>query len=242
MALSTPLPDDALIALVSGHTDRDAFAVSRRAGIDVMAGLLGELGYRIDAFRSILDFGCGCGRLLAGWEGMLHPECVLRGCDVNERLVEFCRTHISFADVIRSSALPPLPYPDESCDLIYAASVYTHLSLPAMLQWTGECARLLGPGGLMVVTIHGSYYAQTLSALSKSGSQFLAEHGYYVHLHRPPQETWAGSNDYATFASPEFMRRMFAGFDLIRVVPGVSHGPTPLAAHQDVMIFRRIAV
>jgi SAM-dependent methyltransferase len=239
--LSTPLPDDELIYLVTGNEDRETFAISRRAGTDAMASFLESIGYNIKDFRSILDFGCGCGRLLAGWEGMLHPEAALRGCDLNDRLVEFCRANIKFAEVIKSSYLPPLPYRDTEFDLIYAASVYTHMSLPAMLQWTGEIARILKTNGIILVTIHGSYYAKTLSDISKAGSQFLAEHGYYLHLHRAPQDTWEGSNDYATFASPQFMERIFAGFELVRAFPGVSHGPTHFASYQDVMIFRRLA-
>jgi SAM-dependent methyltransferase len=233
------LPDAELMFLVAGHSDPLLFEPSRRGAVDTIVQLLADSGVRIADLRSVLDFGCGCGRILAGWEGMLHPEARLYGCDINERLVRFCQENVKDAAVIQSSFMPPLPYADHQFDLIYAASVYTHLSLPAMLHWTGEIARILEPGGIAMITTHGSYYAPELARLSKPGTQLHAERGYYIHLHGTPEDTWEGSNNYATFATPEFMRRIFVGFDLLKAYPGISHGPNHFAAYQDILICRR---
>jgi len=166
---------------------------------------------------------------------------MLHGCDINERFVAFCRENVKHAAIVQSSYLPPLPYADRQFDLVYAASVYTHMSLPAMLQWTGEIGRILAPGGIAMITTHGSYYAPELARLSQPGSQLHAQLGYYVHLHGKPEDTWQGSNAYATFATPEFMRRIFAGFDLLKVYPGVSHPPNAFVSYQDILIFCRTA-
>jgi SAM-dependent methyltransferase len=168
--LSTPLPDGELMILVVGHSDRRSFDSSRRGAVEVIVELLADSGVAIVDIRSVLDFGCGCGRILAGWEGMLRPEAMLHGCDINERFVAFCQENVKHALVVRSSYLPPLPYADRQFDFLYAASVYTHMSLPAMLQWTGEIARIRAPGGIAMITTHGSYYAPALARLSKPGS------------------------------------------------------------------------
>jgi SAM-dependent methyltransferase len=237
--LSTPLPDDELILLIGGNRERESFARSRRGAVDAIIRMLAEIGVTPRDFRSILDFGCGCGRILAGWEGLLHPDAELHGCDINERLVRFCNENIKYARVARSNYLPPLPYADGQFDFIYAASVYTHLTLHAMLSWTGEIIRIIKPGGTAIITVHGSHYASELAKISIDGSQMLAEQGFYVHLHGSPEDTWLGSNQYATFVTSDFMSRIFVGFHLMRAFPGLSHGPTDLAAHQDVLIFRR---
>jgi len=237
--LSTPVPDDDLIFLIAGHRDRGSFAESRRAAVDTLVGMLAETGVNTLDFQSILDFGCGCGRILAGWEGSLGPDTELHGCDINEQLVRFCQESLKHALVVQSNYLPPLPYTDHKFDLIYANSVYTHLVLSAMLSWTGEITRIVKPGGIAVITMQGSYYAAELAKVSKEGSRILAERGYYIYLRGKPEDTWLGANNYLAFATPDFMRRIFAGFDLIRAFPGVSHGPTHLAAFQDVLIFRR---
>ncbi|MGI8568956.1 MAG: class I SAM-dependent methyltransferase [Methylocella sp.] len=247
VGLSTPLPSSDLIHLVGGHRDYRAFDVSRRNAIETIIALLGQAGIDYANFRSILDLGCGCGRILAGWEGRLSPETRLFGCDINPMLVEFCREKISHAEVVRNLYYPPLPYGDSQFDFIYAISVYTHLSLPAMLQWTGEILRILRPEGIALITTHGSYYSPSLTQISREGSALLAERGYYVHLFGPASETWEGSNNYAAYVSPDFLRRLFVGFQMIRMFPGVSHGPildswdqvnTTLVAYQD--IFQKI--
>ena len=239
--LSTPIPPSDLVLLVNGHENRELFATSRRPAVEAILGMLAEVGLGISDFGSILDFGCGCGRILAGWERLLRPDAQLFGCDINERLVEFCVEHVRHAIVHQSSFMPPLSYRDEQFDLIYAISVYTHMTLPAMLQWTGEFARIIKPGGVVLVSTSGSRYAKALADLSKEGSRALLERGYYVHVHGTVQGTFRGSNNYATFTTSGFMKRIFCGFELIAVFPGISHGPNHAVSEQDVYLFRRLA-
>jgi SAM-dependent methyltransferase len=237
--LSTPLPDDDMIFLVLAHRNRESFAESRRGAVDEIVGLLAEIGINDRDFRSILDFGCGCGRILAGWEGRLHPDTELHGCEINEQLVRFCQENIKYSRVVRSNYFPPLPYADRQFDFIYAASVYTHLTLPAMLYWTGEFIRIVKPGGIVMITTSGSYYSSFLSEISKRGSRVLAERGYYTHLFANPEDTWLGSNEYGAWVTPDFMRRIFVGFDLMGAFPGASYAHANLMVHHDVLIFRR---
>ena len=234
--LSTPIPPPGLIYLVNGHHDENAFAISRRATVENIRSLLGQAGIDYTDFESILDFGCGCGRVLAGWEPFLEPRQRLKGCDINPKLVAFCQQHIWFAETKLINYMPPLPYEDGAFDLVYAASVYTHLSLQAAQQWTGEISRVLKPGGVAMISFHGTYYAPELARISPEGSMALTEHGYHVHLHGQASDTFLGSNHYATFFSADFMRRLFAGFEIRRIFPGVSHGPNPFASFQDIMI------
>jgi SAM-dependent methyltransferase len=234
--LSTPLPDPELIHLVNGHRDQHAFDISRKATVENILGLIEGAGLADRKLTSILDFGCGCGRVLAGWEPFIDASVKLHGCDVNPELIDFCQKNISFAESIVSNYYPPLPYKDESFDLIYAGSVYTHLTLSSAQQWTGELLRILKPGGIAIISFHGSFYAAELARISREGSMRLTEDGYYVHLHVSAEETFEGSNYYATFFSSDFMKRMFSGFEVARIYPGVSHGPNPLASFQDIMV------
>jgi SAM-dependent methyltransferase len=226
--------------LVVGHCDREAFDISRRTSLDAMLASLERAGVDHAGFRSILDFGCGCGRMLAGWEDRLPSAGArLHGCDLHPKLVAFCQNNIPHADVVQSSAYPPLPYRDEQFDFIYACSVYTHMTLPAMLQWTGEFARILQPGGIIILTTHGSYFTPTLANLSRSGSAHLAEHGWHVHVHGRPDATWEGVQQLcdvrvAGFPSPA-VHRLRRGGNLswclgrsgcLCRVPGHQHFPT----------------
>jgi hypothetical protein len=67
--LSTRIPPPELIEAVSDHRDTAAFGESRRVGIvNVLIPWLVSCGFDPKHAGKILDFGCGCVRLLAGWE------------------------------------------------------------------------------------------------------------------------------------------------------------------------------
>lgn len=237
MQLSTPLPPEELIYLVNGHRDRHAFDISRRATVLNIIDLLREAGIDYRDFRSILDFGCGCGRILAGWEGLLD-NVELRGFDINAELVSFAQ-QVSFAKVAQSGYYPPLNVAEAQIDFVYAASVFTHMTLPAAMQWGGELARIVAPGGVAMVSHHGGYFLGELARIAPEGCRILEERGFYCFLHTAPADTFRGSNAYATFTTTDFMRSIFKGFDLVRTFPGVSCGPNPFASYQDILIFRR---
>jgi SAM-dependent methyltransferase len=238
--LTTPVPPEDFIFVVNGHRDTANFAASRNATVSNIIKLLAGAGVDYRQFRSLLDFGCGCGRVLAGWEHLIGDGTKLCGFDINPLLIKFCQENIPFAKTAKSGYFPPLPIADGSVDFAYAASVWTHLSLQAAAQWAGEFARVIAPGGTALVSYHGSYFAPTLAQLSKEGSQQLEERGFYMHLHGAAGDTFEGSNNYATFMTSAFFRQLFAGFDILRIYPGVSHGPNPFASFQDIAVLRRI--
>jgi ubiquinone/menaquinone biosynthesis C-methylase UbiE len=59
-----------------------------------------------------------------------------------------------------NEALPPLPYPDASFDLIYAVSVFTHLDEERQFLWLAELRRVCMPGGMVVLSLHGDRCVQ----------------------------------------------------------------------------------
>jgi SAM-dependent methyltransferase len=240
--LSTPLPDPALVFLVNGHRDLEAYDASRRAVVANVAGLLSRAGQDLAQFRSILDFGCGCGRILSGMEPFLSDDTLLQGCDINSALVDFCSSNIKYARVFRQNYFPPTPLADASVDLFLAGSVFTHLSLPALVQWSGEFTRLATRDAVAIISTHGSYYHGELALIDRNLVQSLAQHGVCTFIHGSPDQTWAGSNHHATWMTPEFLRRLMIGWEEIYAEPGISHGPQPFASYQDIAIFRRLDI
>lgn len=102
----------------------------------------------------VLDFGCGCGRLLRFLPMAGRPLDAV-GADVNRDFVDWCDREISGASAIRSGELPPLDLEPGSFDLIYALSVFSHLDAEHAVGWMSEFDRLLAPGGTAVITTHG---------------------------------------------------------------------------------------
>ena len=103
---------------------------------------------------AVLDFGCGCGRLLrflaqapGAWRAV--------GTDVNRSHVAWCREELTRVEARQNDVLPPLDLPERSFDCIYSVSIFTHLREGVALAWLSELARLLRPGGVLVATTHG---------------------------------------------------------------------------------------
>jgi 2-polyprenyl-3-methyl-5-hydroxy-6-metoxy-1,4-benzoquinol methylase len=101
----------------------------------------------------VLDFGCGAGRVLRHFTR--HEDCELHGCDIDEASIAWAEKHLSPPlHVFVDDELPPLPYADGWFDLIYAASVFTHLS-DSWSAWLAELHRLLKPDGVLIATFLG---------------------------------------------------------------------------------------
>lgn len=102
----------------------------------------------------VLDFGCGCGRTIS-WLMRSHPETHFYGCDVDSEAISWCREHLGAGDFLANKALTPLPYDSGHFDVIYCFSVFTHLSESMQDVWLDELRRILKPGGLLIITVHG---------------------------------------------------------------------------------------
>src|SRR5947208_884804 len=57
---------------------------------------------------------------------------------------------------------PPLAFDDASFDLVYALSVFTHLTGDLQVAWRDELRRVLRPGGRLLITTHGRSYVPRL--------------------------------------------------------------------------------
>jgi SAM-dependent methyltransferase len=121
----------------------------------------------------ILDFGCGCGRLIR-FLTAAHDSADVHAIDVNPEAVDWCREHVTGIQTACSGAHPPLPYEPASFDLVYSISVFSHLSETAGATWRQELARVTAPGGIIVLTTHGY---QALGTIEQS-----QEYGGWRHL------------------------------------------------------------
>jgi len=117
----------------------------------------------------ILDFGCGYGRLL---RLMLHfsPPGQLWGVDPWDRSIEICRADKVPAHLAISDYLPrTLPVEEtQRFRLIYAFSVFTHLSERATRMALGTLRRYVAEDGMLVITIRPREYWQVAASSGQS--------------------------------------------------------------------------
>ena len=107
---------------------------------------------------SVFDFGCSSGRVLRHF----YPEALQKGwsiygSDIQARPIQWMREN--FPDcftIFTGSTMPHLPLEDNSLDVIYGFSVFTHIKYHWDM-WLLELKRVLKPGGIMIQTIHSEH-------------------------------------------------------------------------------------
>ena len=110
----------------------------------------------------VLDFGCGWGRVIRFFLKDVAPENLV-GIDIDERTIAAARETNRWCRFEVSSVLPPSGFEDESFDLVYAYSVFSHLSEEAHLRWLEEFERILEPGGVLLLTTLGRGFIERSS-------------------------------------------------------------------------------
>jgi SAM-dependent methyltransferase len=221
-----PLPPARLRLRVAGTADPVWFLESGKETAATIADAFGRHGLRVERAGRLLDFGCGCGRVIRHWQRT--DALALEGCDRDADAVAWCREQLRFARFESHAPAPPLSYADASFGAAYAVSVFTHLPEEDQRPWAQELRRLLVPGGLLVLTTHGERYAERLDPDERAS---FASGRLVV---RWPSA--AGTNLCTTFHPERYVREVVAdGFELLELAPGAAEG-TP---HQDLIVLRK---
>ena len=149
-------PGDDLVARVTGTTDRSWFYESGRRSVTDIEAVLALSRRDFSSFTSILDFGCGCGRILL-WLGELAKSSALHGVDIDEKAVRWAQQNLPYASVKVNQPSPPLDYEDGFFDLVYNHSVFSHLDEELQDRWLSELRRVTRPGGWLILSVHGEH-------------------------------------------------------------------------------------
>lgn len=149
-----PLPPRLLRVQVTGSPDPSWFLQSGQLAARTIHAALERAGTSLDQMGSILDFGCGCGRVLRHWQGL--PTHII-GTDIHPEAIAWGKKNLPFAEWRVNELAPPLAIKDAHFDLIYAFSVLTHLPLDLQLSWLQEFYRILAPNGYLILSVHGAH-------------------------------------------------------------------------------------
>ena len=220
-----PIPPAHLrVKVAPAHGDLEEFLTSGERHADLIRRFLADVESDPVAASPILDFGVGCGRVARHWEGL---DVDLRGCDVNPRMIDWCRRNMPFGQYAVTGMSPPLPYEDDAFGLAYVLSVFTHLPEALQHEWLGEFRRVLRPGGYLVVSTLGEYYAG-LGRLTDDERQTF-DQGALVVLF----ESQAGGNVCSVYHPQAYVEGTLAdGFDYLAFRKGTE------SDHHDMHLLR----
>lgn len=220
------LPPNRLIFDVIACRWAAVYYDSGRLLSDDMASILARNQRPLSSFESILDFGCGCGRIIRHLPG--RTDARLHGTDYNADLVDWCQKNLPFAQFEVNQLEPQLPFDDASFDYIYARSVLTHLPHDLQLRWMTELHRVLRTEGVLYFTMHGRPLAGGLTDAQRA--QFEKDELVTTY------SALAGKNICSTYATRRFVEReLLDGFKFLDFVEGrdVEH------LRQDIYLFEK---
>lgn len=185
-----------------------------------MLELLESSGFVVPDQGRILDFGCGAGRMIRHLRP-LAERCEIWGTDISATHIFWCRQHLSppfhFATTTK---VPHLPFKDESFDLIYCGSVFTHIDDLAE-AWLLELRRILKPNGRLYATIHDKNTIELLAtARYRKGSELFERHPNFSRFRNADFGMFALARDENSqvFYDGEFFRKMAgSAFEVLSV-------------------------
>src|SRR5215475_14021786 len=93
-ASDLPVPPPRLRVEVAGTPEVEWCLESGRQQAESIRSAAKRNGAPLDRLGRMLDFGCGCGRVLRHWAALDGPE--IHGSDYNERLAGWCAAHLLF--------------------------------------------------------------------------------------------------------------------------------------------------
>lgn len=157
--------------------------------------------------KSILDWGCGPGRIIRHLPTIVGNGCTFYGTDYNKNSIEWCSKHLLGIKFNHNSLEAKLPYPDNNIDVIYGLSILTHLSKKLHYEWFKELYRVLKPEGIMLLTTQGDNFKEKLtdSELSTYNKGEIVVRGNVKEGHRT----------YSAFHPKEFMNQLFSKAEII---------------------------
>ena len=221
---SLPIPPSYLRVLVVGTKNLDHFFREGESRVFLMKKLLKTHGFHLNTQKAILDFGCGCGRVLRFLKGYNVP---LYGCDYNPTLIHWCSGNLSsIAYFEKTDLTPPLPYKDNQFSLVLVLSVFTHLPEDIQKLWIKEFSRLVSSGNHLILTYHGRAFYFTLNNNEK---EKLYETGIVVR-----DEEGSGSNLCAVFHTLEWLQNHFSDYFAI-----IDKREGKIPKEQSMILFQR---
>ncbi len=214
---------------VAGTNDLKWFLEGGRLGLGTLVSTLEKEKLDLTSFDSVLDFGCGCGRVLRHLSD--HSETRLHGTDISRKGIAWADRYLNFAEFGTNKLKPPTRYRPDSFDFIFAFSVFTHLSHDLQKSWMKELRRILRPKGYLLITVHGTHYR------NKIPDELKGEFDNGKLVVTGIQQN--GSNHCAAFHPEHYVREHMAkesGFETLQHAPRAALGNP----EQDVYLMQSI--
>lgn len=211
-------------------------AVYLQAGEGMLGNLRDALrrhGVILEHAESVLDFACGHGRVTR-WLVEACGADHVTAADINPQAVDFVRDTFKVDGFYSTKAATDL-FHSRKYQVIFVASLFSHLSLTNWKEWAFRLASMLESNGLLVFSTHGmGNYAKHRPDIQRRFEK-LAE-GFLYNSGNETQGRLGGEYYGTAYVSEEFVRGVFAETRIADITHYAAHG---LLNYQDLYTARR---
>jgi len=177
---------------------------------------------------TILDWGCGPGRIIRHLPDFLDKESRVFATDYNSASIEWCKANLAGIDFNLNSLEADLPYDSNFFDFVYGISIFTHLSEKMHYEWIEELYRVLKPGGILFLTMHGDAFIPKLSR-----AELKTYDGGNPVIRGNVKE---GHRTFAAFHPDAFTANLFEKF---KVLEHIAQKPGEGKPQQDIWVIQK---
>ncbi len=183
--------------LWEGYGDSpEAYLAGGRQDISSMLDILKTVGESPQTLCRVLDFGSAAGRMLRFYP-YIPGKSELWGVDINAKAILWSQQHMSPPLLFATTTTAPhLPFEDNYFDLVYAGSVFTHITDLAD-AWFLELRRILRKGGYAFISIQDKHSVDLLFSKFKDEPLYV---GFVDMVRRFEDKTSIQSQNYAWFS------------------------------------------
>lgn len=176
---------------------------------------------------SILDWGCGPGRLIRHFPVLLDKSCRIYGTDYNEYSIKWCRENIKGVVFSQNSLAPPMAFNDSSFDIILSISIFTHLSEKNHIEWFNELLRIARQNAIIFLSTQGEAF---LNKLSKKETKKFKNGELVVRA-----KTREGHRTFSAFHSPGYIKKLISSNKILEFI---ERGKSNRKPQQDIWIIK----
>ena len=176
---------------------------------------------------TVLDWGCGPGRVIRHLPNFMDESCQFYGTDYNKSYIKWCKQNIQKVSFSSNQLTPPLNYNENTFDIIYGISIFTHLSEKMHFAWINELIRVLKPSGIIFLTLQGNIYRNKLTKEEKRNF----DNGKLI----VKSNTKEGHRTYSAFQPAIFVEKLIRGSEILEHIEGEIVNGKP---QQDIWIIR----
>lgn len=211
------------------------YVTGARQFVNILERSLSEAGRDWRSIDKCLEVGCGYGRIIRELRKRVAPRNIYASDVIDEgarfSASEFGVHHMPVLEKAGEKY-------DETFDLIYLLSVYTHLRGDMIAENLHKATRCLKPGGILVFTTHGQGSADTAERYDQywldKGKLLdgMERNGYYYERY-PYYYDEYGLTWMTKKATVNLVGRIAPELEL------VSHHPMDVDGHQNVFVYRK---